>query len=194
MLDFNPVRKKQITLNEISEGLTIKELKNLTEKMVDYQLQLIADCIDYDVTFIPEDLSAYDPYAENPEDISLAWTMGHVIVHITASAEEAAFIAAELARGVAYHGRSRYETPWQKVTTVKKCRQRLIESRRMRLSSLDMWPDQPKLDNTYQSRPEAPIMNAKSRFLYGLMHDDDHLEQITKIKEQARSTRSQPTH
>jgi hypothetical protein len=190
MLDFTPMREKRITLIDLAKKLTVKDLIDLTNEMVNTQLSLITDCVDGDVIFVPEDPSAYDPFAEDPEDVSLAWTLGHVIVHITASSEEAAAIAAELARGVAYHGRSRYETPWQEVTTVKQCLQRLEESRRMRLSSLDMWPDQPNLDNTYQSRPEAPIMNAVSRFLYGLMHDEDHLEQITKIKESARSQAS----
>lgn len=191
MLDFNPVREKRTALSELANNLTFDDLKNLTNVMVDTQLNLIADCVDSDMTYVPEDPSAYDPFAEDPQDITLAWTLGHVIVHITASSEEAAAIAAELARGIAYHGRSRYETPWQEVTTVKQCLQRLEESRRMRLVSLDMWPDNPKLDNTYQSRPEVPMMNAISRFLYGLMHDDDHLEQISKIKAQAILARSQ---
>ena len=52
---------------------------------------------------------------------------------------------ADLARGVAFHGRSRSEVPWETVTTIAQCRARLEESRRMRLASLDMWPDQPYL-------------------------------------------------
>jgi hypothetical protein len=185
MLDFTPVRQKRVTLSHLAENLTVNELKDLTNEMVDTQLRLIADCVDGDVIFVPEDTSAYDPFAENPQDITLAWTLGHVIVHVTASSEEAAAIAAELARGVVYHGRSRFEASWQNVTTIEQCRQRLEESQRMRLASLEMWPDSPNLENTYQSRPEAPSMNAISRFLYGLMHDDDHLKHIAKIKAQA---------
>jgi hypothetical protein len=45
-------------------------------------------------------------------ELALPWTLGHVIVHITASAEESAFLAAELARGVHRRtGRSRFEVP-----------------------------------------------------------------------------------
>jgi hypothetical protein len=111
-----------------------------------------------------------------------------VIVHVTASAEEAAAIAAELARGVRYHGRSRSEVPWQTVTTIGQCKQRLEESRRMRLASLDMWPDQPQLDNTYKYYGGNPV-NAVVRFAYGLKHDDDHLDQIADIVSQARNAR-----
>jgi hypothetical protein len=190
MLDFNQVRNKQTTLIELAESLSLSNLRELTNEMIEYQLRLIADCIDEDVILVPEDPDAYDPFAERPEDIKLSWTLGHVIVHITASSEEAAAIAAELARGVKYHGRSRYETPWQEVKSVQQCRQRLEESRRLRLASLDMWPDIPNHENVYRSRPGAPPLNATARFLYGLMHDDDHHEQIIKIKAQALESRS----
>jgi hypothetical protein len=186
MLNFDPVRNKEITLNDLAAGLTREDLINLTNEMVDTELSLISGCTDSDVVFVPDDPLADDPFAENPEDVTLAWTLGHVIVHVTASSEEAASIAAELARGVRYHGRSRYETPWQTVTTIDQCRERLEESRRIRLASLEIWPDQPHLDNHFRSRPGAPEMNAVSRFIYGLQHDDDHLEQITKIAQQAK--------
>jgi len=181
MLDFDPVRSKEITLNDLAAELTRADLINLTSEMVDTELKLIENCADRDVVFVPDDPLADDQFAENPEDVTLAWTLGHVIVHVTASSEEAAAVAAELARGVKYHGRSRYETPWQTVITINQCRERLEESRRIRLASLEMWPEQPHLDNHYRSRPGAPVMNTISRFIYGLQHDDDHLEQIRKI-------------
>ena len=187
MLDFDPVRSKEITLNDLAAELTRADLINLTNEMVDAKLKLIDNCADTDVVFVPDDPLADDPFAENSDDVTLAWTLGHVIVHVTASSEEAASIAAELARGVKYHGRSRYETPWQTVTTIDQCRERLEESRRIRLASLEMWPEQPHLDNHYKSRPGAPVLNAVSRFLYGLQHDDDHLDQIANIIRQATS-------
>jgi hypothetical protein len=105
----------------------------------------------------------------------MPWTLGHLIVHVTASAEEAAAIAAELARGVPHRGgRSRSEVHWTTVTTVEQCRQRLEESRRMRLASLGMWPDQPDLSNTYlPPREGAEPVNAVIRFVNGLRHDAD---------------------
>jgi hypothetical protein len=190
MLDFKPVRNSHQSLLDFSANLNQSDLRELTNEMIDYQLELIADCRDEDVVMVPDDPLANDPFAENPEDIDLAWTLGHVIVHITASSEEAAAIAAELARGVKYHGRSRYEVPWQEIETVHQCRQRLEESRRMRLASLEMWPEDPDLDNVYKSRPGAPSLNATARFLYGLMHDDDHLEHISKLVRQAIAARS----
>jgi len=191
MLDFSPVRDKQISLNELGAGLTRADLHDLTVEMVETQLGLIKDCTDADVIFVPEDPLADDPFAEALEDVTLAWTLGHVIVHVTASSEEAAAISAELARGVKYHGRSRYETPWQSVTTIKQCQERLAESQRIRFASLEMWPEPPHLDNHYKSRPTAPAMNAISRFLYGLQHDDDHLEHISKIIRLAKQTHTQ---
>jgi hypothetical protein len=114
-----------------------------------------------------------------------------VIVHTTASAEEAAALAAELARGVQPHGRSRFETPWQTVKTIAQCRRRLEESRRMRLTSLEMWPDEPHLDDIYEAWPGGPQVNAMSRFVLGLMHDDSHLAQIAGIVRQAQTAHAQ---
>ncbi|MGW8143281.1 MAG: DinB family protein, partial [Anaerolineales bacterium] len=109
MLNFDPVRNNEITLNDLAAGLNRGDLIDLTNEMIDAQLNLISECSDRDVVFVPEDPLADDPFAEDPEDVTLAWNLGHVIVHVTASSEEAAAIAAELARGVKYHGRSRYE-------------------------------------------------------------------------------------
>ena len=189
MLDFDAVRNKTISFNELIAGLGRAELATLTEEMVDAMLALIAECTDADVIFVPDDPDAEDTFAENQADIDLAWTLGHVIVHTTASAEESAFLAAELARGVEFHGRSRWEVPWQQATTIEFCRQRLEESRHMRLASLVLWPDPPHLKNTYQSRPDGPTVNAVARFVYGLAHDDSHLGQIAEIVRQAQTAR-----
>jgi len=102
-------------------GLTPDDLRRLTHEMVDTMLSLIRDCADADVGFVPQDPEANDPYAADEKDVKLAWTLGHVIVHTTASAEESAALAAELARGVEYHGRSRSEVPWQTVKTLAQC-------------------------------------------------------------------------
>ena len=112
-----------------------------------------------------------------------------MIVHITASAEESAFLASELARGVEYHGRSRYEVPWKEMRTMEGCRQRLEESRHIRLASLEVWPDKPHLDNEYVAWTDGPVVNAIGRFVLGLMHDDSHLGQIEEIMRQAKFAR-----
>jgi hypothetical protein len=189
MLNFEAVRKNQITYAELVAGLTRDDLSALTNEMVDTMLGLIADCVDADVTFVPMDPDADDPFAATEEEVHLAWNLGHVIVHTTASAEESAALAAELARGVENHGRSRYETPWQRVTTLAQCRQRLEESRRMRLASLAMWPDAPQLDNLYEPWTGAPQVDATGRFVLGLMHDDSHLDHMADIVRQAQAAR-----
>lgn len=187
MLNFKALKDKTITLNELVADLTPDDLRHLTNEMIETMQNLISNCTDADVTFEPDDPAAYDSFAENPDEINLAWTLGHVVVHTTASAEESAALAAELARGVEFHGRSRYEVPWRNITTIEQCRRRLNESRRMRLASLDMWPQQPHLDNTYKS--SAGQINAVGRFVLGLKHDYDHLEQIANIVDQARLAR-----
>jgi hypothetical protein len=190
MLDFNAVREEKKPFDELVADLTRANLEDLTNEMIDFILEQMAECDDSDVTFEPSDPEAHDPYASNAEDVALAWNLGHVIVHITSSSEESAALAAELARGVENHGRSRYEIPWQTMETIAGCRQRLEESRRMRISSLQMWPDDPVLENVYRPWPEAPEINAVGRFVFGLMHDDSHLGQIEEIVEQAKAARS----
>ena len=125
MLPYQRVSRKDITIAELAEGVTLDILRRETTSMNDRVLGLIAECTDADVVFQPVDPNANDPYAQDPAVVNEAWTLGHVIVHATASSEEAAFLAAELARGVANHGRSRYETEWTTVTTIAQCRQRL---------------------------------------------------------------------
>lgn len=190
MLNFDPVRARKITIDELCADLTPADLRRLTSSMVDTMLDLIRHCTDEDVGFVPLDPLAEDPYAESVEEYTLSWTLGHVIVHTTASAEEAAFLAAELARGVPYReGRSRYELPWRAITTVEQCRHRLEESRRMRLASLDLWPEPPHLDNLFPSRRGNRYHNAVVRFVFGLWHDDNHLDQIREIVRQAHQAR-----
>lgn len=189
MLDFTRVRAKEITLSDLTKGLTLADLAALTNEMVNEQLRLIVECTDADVTFTPSDPQANDTFAGKAEEVNIPWTLGHLIVHVTASSEESAFLAAELARGVENHGRSRYETPWESVTTLAQCRARLEESRRMRLATLNVWPDQPNLDNSYEPYPNAGHYNAVRRFVGGLSHDDSHLAQIADVVRQGKAAR-----
>ena len=187
MLDFTPVRKQQKTMAQLTEGLTTADLRRLTNEMVDTILGLIAESTDADVTANIVDPEANDTFAANAEDVGLSWTLGHVIVHTTASAEESAALAAELARGVEFHGRSRSEVAWETITTIAQCRARLEESRRMRLASLDMWPDRPYLENTYEPYAGRGAYNAITRFVGGLSHDDSHLGHIKRLVDETRA-------
>lgn len=189
MLDFTAVRHKEMSYAELVAGLTVADLRHLTHELIDYQLALLADCTDADVVFVPVDPNANDPYAEDRADVNLAWNLGHLIAHVTASSEESAALAAELARGVVRDGRSRSEVPWESVTTVAHCRQRLAESRRMRLASLEMWPDVPYLDNKVTPWPSIGEIDAYGRFVLGLSHDQGHLAQIEDVIAQAKAAR-----
>src|SRR6185295_13191647 len=138
MLDFQPVREKKIALQELVKGLGKEDLRRELSEMYDEVERLVAGCTDADVTFHPVDKKADDPYAIEGEE-NISWTLGHVIVHLTASMEESASLASELARGVEYHGRSRWEAPWREATTINYCRARMTESHRMCLASLEIW-------------------------------------------------------
>ncbi len=185
MIDLSYLTERKVTFAKLVAGLTPDDLRDLTNQMIDRQLELIAGCDDAAVVFVPDDPAADDPYAADPDDVKLAWTLGHVIVHVTATSEETAFVAAELARGVVREGRSRYETPWQSVTTIAQCRERLEESRWMRLATLDVWPAAPHFDVTIPYRRLPEPVNAIGRFVMGLLHDVDHLGQIEAIARQA---------
>ncbi len=161
---------------DIAKTATPSQLRKATNDSIDFYLKLLDGAPDSAVTYVPVDEHAHDPHAA-PDQQNIGWTLGHIIVHVTASSEESAFLAAELARGVEYHGRSRYETNWETVSTVAQCRQRLEESRRMRLASLDIWPDAPNLTNAYTIVEGAPALNAPARFLLGLAHEIGHQAQ-----------------
>src|ERR1035437_766786 len=113
------------------------------------ELALIKNAEDGDVAFVPDDPEANDTFASQAEDVGLSWTLGHVVVHTTASSEESAALALVLARGLPVEGRSRSEVPWEQVRTLEFIRHRIEESRRMRLAMLAAWPDEPHLDNFY---------------------------------------------
>jgi hypothetical protein len=187
MIDLTYLTERKVTFAKLVAGLTPGDLRDLTNQMIDRQLALIAGCSDAAVVFIPDDPAADDPFAATPEETKLFWTLGHVIVHVTATSEETAFIAAEMARGVVREGRSRYETPWETVTTIAQCRERLAESRRLRLATLDVWPNPPHLDVTIPYRRLPEPVNAVGRFVMGLVHDVDHLGQIESIVGQAEA-------
>jgi len=187
MLDFQLVRDKKTSLQDLVKGLTKDDLRRELNAMYYEVEHLIANRTDSDVTFEPVDEKADDPYSIEGEE-NISWTLGHVIVHLTASMEESASLASELARGVTFHGRSRYEVPWREVTTIEHCRARMAESRNMCLTSLEMWPDPPHMENTYVAVEGALPHTCISRFASGLKHASDHLGQIAEIVRQAKST------
>ena len=87
MLDFTPLLQQPAKVSELTAHLTIDDLRRYTHEMIDVMLSMIADCADAAVTFEPIDPEANDTYAETEAEVHMAWTLGHVIVHATASAE-----------------------------------------------------------------------------------------------------------
>ncbi len=185
MLDFNPTTNGGKSIAELAASLSKADLYRLTDEMIDTMQEIIADAVDADVTFVPDDSEANDTFGK-PEEVNLSWTLGHVVVHATASSEESAALALVLARGLPVEGRSRYEVYWETVTTIVQARHRLEESRRMRKAMLDAWPDEPHLEVTYAPSPRTGELNAIARFILGLRHDTDHLGQLRKIMSQGR--------
>src|SRR5690348_2873248 len=99
MLDFTGVKNRSRSFADLAAGLTKADLYQLTDEMIDTMQTIIADAVDADVVFVPEDPEANDTFGK-PEEANLSWTLGHVIVHVTASSEEAAALALVLARGL----------------------------------------------------------------------------------------------
>ncbi len=189
MLDFDKVRNKEKTYQELSAGLSTEDLAALTNEMIDTIQALLADATDDDVTFQPVDPDAHDAAAATEEETDMAWTLGHIIVHINASYEETAFLAAEAARGVPYHGRSRYERHWTTAKTIAQCRQWLEVSRTMMLASLRMWPPEPHMEIVVESS-WAGTVDPVTRYVLGLSHAESHLDQIKEVLRQSRSQKS----
>ena len=187
--DLTKMRDDGKSIQDIGNALSVQDLRNLTNASIDEMLTSIEGCIDHDVAFVPDDPDANDPAAADDADVDLAWTLGHVVVHSTASGEEYGFTGTQLARGVEFMGRPRYEVPWETMETIEQCHHRLEESRRMRLALLDVWPDEPHLDVTYKPGPNADPINAKAAFTRGLMHDASHQDQVREIVRQAKGAR-----
>lgn len=187
MIDFSPITNKKTNWTRFGMQFCLQDLADQTNWLTDQILDLIAEATDEDAVFAPVDPEAHDPYAENPDDENLGWNLAHVIVHITASNEESAFLAAELARGVEVEPRrSRWEVDWESVTTIKQVRERLEESRRILLASLEMWPNEAHVENYYKTERGLKI-TPMVRFLLGQNHAMQHIEQIKDILRQSNA-------
>jgi hypothetical protein len=190
MIDFGPVQRGEIKMLEFAHPFTPADLRETTHHSLDTIRHLIAGKSDAQVTFLPHDPNADDPYAK-PGEEHIGWSLAHLVAHVTASSEEWATYSAILARGIPYPAepRLRYETEWTHITSTMQTLQRLEESRRMRLAYLDAWPDQPDLTMLRGLSPryveKFGQMNATAAFLFGLMHEVGHHEQFREVARQA---------
>lgn len=178
-----------VALPAATDSVSPRDFRRITVIVFDHLAGLLSGARDVDIAFLPDDPLANDPHAEPGHERSTGWTVGHIVAHLTATLEESAALAAELARGVVYHGRSRSEVNWSEMRTVADCQARLAESRRICVASLGMWPAAPDLTNTYLPWEGAPPFGMTARYLLGLRHAVDHMPQIVNVLGQARDDR-----
>lgn len=189
-IDFSPVFQHHILLSDFAQQYTLQDLINATHASLDHLRSIVDPLTDAHMTFDPVDPKADDPYAKEGEE-KIGWSLAHLVVHVTASAEESAAIASILARGVPYgrEPRLRYETEWHTVTTKTQAIQRLEESRRIRLGYLSTFPDQPHWGNLQEISERAKELwgdlDPKTRFLLGLYHEWQHYDQFIDVRDQA---------
>lgn len=192
-IDFSPVDRGEMKLLELSQSLSLDDLRAAHAESVDWMLALIEGLDDADVTFDPIDEQAHDPFAKEGEE-NIGWSLAHLIAHVTASSEEGAAFSSLLARGVPAEERPRYETDWQSIKTHAQVVQRLQESKRMRLAYLDTWPDTPFLD-VYRKVSERfterfGLLNASASAIFGLWHEVGHYAQMEDVKRQALAAKA----
>jgi hypothetical protein len=192
LIDFTPVRSRTVKLREFAAPFGPAELRAATQASIEAIAAIVREASDTEIAFIPIDPDAHDPHAV-PGEETLGWSLGHLVAHVTASAEEGAAFGSLLARGVPLMDealRLRYETPWPEIDTRAKALQRLEESRRIRLAYLETWPDRPHLDvyrpdSARKLRLFGPV-NAPAAVLAGMMHEQGHLDQMRETLRQAR--------
>ncbi len=182
VIDFTPIDNNTIKMVEFSQKFAVADLEAATKESIEIIYDLIQDLNDEQAVLIAKDAAAGDQEG---------WNIAHLLVHATASAEEAAAVSSILARGILYpfEPRLRYEMDWQIVTTADQCRQRVKESERIRLGYLSAWPDTPQLNN-FRGLPEPMIerfgqLNATASYLLGLWHEQRHFDQLREIVRQA---------
>jgi hypothetical protein len=189
LINFQPVYNKDKTLGDLASQYSNLDLREALNSYVDFTLQIIHSVTDEQAIYIPPDPDANDPYATTELERHVGWSLVHLVMHVTASAEEAAAFSSILARGIAIGGRLRSERDWRRVTTCAEAVARLEEWRRMGIAYLGTWPDQADL-TTARIMPENMSWmkpNAPTQFLAGLMHWSAHIEQFQKVTAHAHS-------
>ncbi len=165
---------------DMVRDITHKDLYELTDQIFESVQNAISGITDAGVTFVPHD-------AALKEGDEQAYTLGHVIAHLTATLEETSSIGSALARGIAFEGRLRNEVEWKTIRTAQQVHSRFNESRRMCRAFLDTWPNAPHLDVTIIRIPHFGAMNAIGVHVLGILHGESHIEQLQEIMRQAKT-------
>jgi hypothetical protein len=189
LINFQPVINKEKTIADFASEFSHADLGDALNSYVDFTINIINSVTDEQASFIPHDPDANDQYAATEAEQHVGWNLIHLVMHATASAEEAAAFSSILARGITIGGRLRSERDWRQVTTRAEAIARLEECRRICHAYLATWPHQPDL-TTLRIMPEHLSWmksNAPISFLGGLMHWQNHIEQFQKVADLARS-------
>lgn len=181
--DFAAIQTGQRTYAATVAGYDRNDLTQLTQGYYAEISAIISGVTDAAIVAVP-----FDPALTNQSEGEGAWTLGHVIAHLTATAEESAALASALARGAAFADdlRLRAEVTWETLQTVAQVNARLAESQRICLAFLGTWPDRPDLARTMTLVPQLGPLNAIGRYMLGLFHADMHLAQLREIMGQIR--------
>jgi len=190
LIDFSKLFDPSSTPSVFAQQFTRDHLRVATNVYLDVIHDLVNEFDDAGLTFEPTDPDANDPDAKTTLEVTMAWSLAHLVLHVTASLEEGAAFSSLLARGIVIDGRLRYEPDWRTITTKSQVLQRIEESRRMSLAYLDTWPDQPHLD-LYRKFPEGSRfasvqINAPASYLFGMSHLAGHIAQFEEAARQAR--------
>jgi hypothetical protein len=179
--DFAALLSGEKTFAEITASVKHTDLAAITHEYYAEINQIVSAATDVAVVTVP-----IDPALDDQQAGEGAWTLAHVIAHLTATAEESASLASAMARGAAFPDdlRLRSEVDWQQIRTATELRARLAESERMAVAFLNTWPATPDLARTVNFIPQFGPMNAIGRHLLGLMHAEMHLEQLREIMRQ----------
>lgn len=196
IIDFTPLRKRTVKAREFADRYTLADIRETAAAGIEFMRDVLADLEDSDVTFAPVDPEAHDPYARTGE-VHIGWSIAHLIVHVTASTEEGGALASVLARGIDYPNevRLRYETDWRTITRKAQLEQRLDESLRMRMAFIDTMPDDPQPATVKRSERFLAIFgetDAKASYIFSLMHEFEHHQQMLEVKRQALAARVMP--
>lgn len=191
-IDFAPLFNREVGLLEYSRQFSIDDIRATSNQLLDTLTDIINQASDEQIVFLPTDPDADDPYAVEGEE-KIGWSLGHLVLHVTASSEEGFSRSSVLARGIVIPSsiRLRYEDSWHThCRTQAECLQRLEESRRMRNAYLDTWPKSPHLDVLVDSKPGDFMhgeVNAQSSAILGLVHEAGHIEQFKEALRQAQA-------
>ncbi|HEY8600098.1 MAG TPA: DinB family protein [Thermomicrobiales bacterium] len=181
--DFAAIQTGQRTYAAIVAEFDRNDLISLTQEYYAEIKGIVSGATDAAIVAIP-----IDPALKDQNEGEGAWTIGHIIAHLTATAEESAALASALARGADFADdlRLRADVAWETLQTAEQINARLAESQRICLAFLETWPDAPDLARTMTFIPRFGPMNAISRYMLGIFHADMHLDQLREIMRRMR--------